>query len=175
MAQPYVGEIRMFAGNFAPVGWMLCLGQLMPISEYTALFNAIGTTYGGDGTTTFALPDLRGRAPLHQGSLSGNTFNIGQKGGVENVDLTVAQIPAHTHALVASNNNATTTNPANNLLSNSGSLNLYVSSPPGMSTNPQNISPVGGSQSHDNMQPFLVINFIILVSPPPDSIFPSQS
>ena len=98
MAQPYVGEIRMFAGNFAPAGWMFCEGQLLPISEYETLFQLIGTTYGGDGQSTFALPDLRGRIPLHQG----NGFILAETGGVETVTLTVSQIPAHNHALLAS-------------------------------------------------------------------------
>src|SRR5579872_353390 len=97
MAQPYVGEIRMFAGNFAPAGWMFCEGQLLPISEYETLFNLIGTTYGGDGQSTFAFPDLRGRIPLHQG----NGFTLAETGGVETVTLTVSQIPSHSHAALA--------------------------------------------------------------------------
>src|SRR5882672_462927 len=103
MAQPYVGEIRMFAGNFAPAGWMFCEGQLLPISEYETLFNLIGTSYGGDGQSTFALPDLRGRLPLHQG----NGFTLAETGGAETITLTVSQIPAHTHALLGTNNTAT--------------------------------------------------------------------
>src|SRR5689334_17233619 len=97
MAQPYVGEIRMFGGNFAPVGWAFCNGALLPISENETLFNLIGTTYGGDGQSTFALPDLQGRFPMHQGTLAGTTFTIGEKGGVETVTLTVNQIPTHSH------------------------------------------------------------------------------
>src|SRR5439155_25945975 len=112
MAQPYVGEIRMFAGNFAPAGWMFCEGQLLPISEYETLFNLIGTTYGGDGQSTFALPDLRGRIPLH----FGNGFTLAETGGVETVTLTASQIPAHTHPLVASGPAANQTNPTGNLL-----------------------------------------------------------
>src|SRR5438309_4401316 len=102
MAQPYVGEIRMFAGNFAPAGWMFCEGQLLPISEFETLFNLIGTSYGGDGQSTFALPDLRGRIPLHMG----NGFSLAETGGAEQITLTVSQIPAHTHALVATDNAA---------------------------------------------------------------------
>src|SRR6516165_9248553 len=102
MAQPYVGEIRMFAGNFAPAGWMFCEGQLLPISEYETLFNLIGTTYGGDGQSTFALPDLRGRLPLHQGS----GYVIGQSGGAETVTLTTQQMPVHSHSLMASSDSA---------------------------------------------------------------------
>src|SRR4030095_8834409 len=102
MAQPYVGEIRMFAGNFAPAGWMFCEGQLLAIASNDTLFNLIGTTYGGDGQTTFALPDLRGRLPIHQG----NGFILAETGGVESVTLTVPEIPAHSHAFRASSNNA---------------------------------------------------------------------
>src|SRR5581483_1808798 len=109
MAQPYVGEIRMFAGNFAPAGWMFCDGQLLPISEYETLFNLIGTTYGGDGQETFALPDLRGRLPLHQG----NGFILAETGGAEEVTLTASQLPAHNHALLASTSPGTENSPAN--------------------------------------------------------------
>src|ERR1700716_1229236 len=110
MAQPYVGEVRMFAGNFAPTGWMFCEGQLLPISEYETLFNLIGTTYGGDGQSTFALPDLRGRLPMH----FGNAFVQAQTGGAEEVTLTVSQIPAHTHAELVLDGLATQTNPSGN-------------------------------------------------------------
>src|SRR5690242_21043268 len=121
MAQPYVGEIRMFAGNFAPAGWAFCEGQLLPISENQTLFQLIGTTYGGDGQSTFALPDLRGRVPIHQGtdSANGTSFAIGETGGVETVTLTTAQIPVHTHALAATNAAGTQLNPGGNLLANS--------------------------------------------------------
>src|SRR6266481_7475958 len=111
MAQPYVGEIRMFAGNFAPAGWMFCEGQLLPISEYETLFNLIGTTYGGDGQSTFALPDMRGRLPLHQG----NGFVLAETGGAEEITLTVNQIPAHTHALLASTGAGTQNAPNNSV------------------------------------------------------------
>src|SRR6516164_9531207 len=112
MAQPYVGEVRMFAGNFAPAGWMFCEGQLLPISEYETLFNLIGTTYGGDGQSTFALPDLRGRVPLH----FGNGFTLAETGGVETVTLTISQIPAHSHAFLASGDQTTTPNASGNVL-----------------------------------------------------------
>ena len=114
MAQPYVGEIRMFAGNFAPAGWMFCEGQLLPISENETLFQLIGTTYGGDGESTFALPDLRGRLPLHQG----NGLILAETGGAEEVTLTVNQIPAHTHAALGSTNTGTGTQASNSVLSN---------------------------------------------------------
>src|SRR6201996_2879938 len=106
MAQPYVGEIRMFAVNFEPAGWMFCEGQLLPISEYETLFNLIGTTYGGDGQSTFQLPDLRGRIPVHVGTGAGSTYTLAQSAGAETVTLTTQQIPAHSHPLVASTNNA---------------------------------------------------------------------
>src|ERR1700745_376471 len=112
MAQPYVGEIRMFAGNFAPAGWMFCEGQLLPISEYETLVNLIGTTYGGDGQSTFALPDLRGRIPMH----FGNGFTLAESGGAEEITLTVAQTPAHSHAFLASSDTANTPNPGTNVL-----------------------------------------------------------
>src|ERR671918_111973 len=112
MAQPYVGEIRMFAGNFAPTGWMFCEGQLLPISENETLFQLIGTTYGGDGESTFAVPDLRGRIPIHQGS----GFILAETGGAEEITLTVSQIPAHTHPFLVNGANGTATNPQNNLM-----------------------------------------------------------
>src|SRR5436309_793108 len=110
MAQPYVGEIRIFAGNFAPAGWMFCQGQLLPISENETLFNLIGTTYGGDGQSTFALPDLQSRVPIHQG----NGFTLAETGGVESVTLTVNQIPAHSHPLLGTTTIATATGPGGN-------------------------------------------------------------
>src|SRR5437773_6348776 len=116
MAQPYVGEIRIFAGNFAPAGWMFCDGQLLPISENETLFNLIGTTYGGDGQTTFALPDLRGRLPIHQGTdPAGNTYILAESGGVEQVTLTTNQIPTHTHPLLTTGTVAGQLNPTGNL------------------------------------------------------------
>src|SRR5947209_11265708 len=121
MAQPYVGEIRMFAGNFAPAGWMFCEGQLLPISENETLFNLIGTTYGGDGQSTFALPDLRGRLPLH----FGNGFTLAETGGVETVTLTVQQIPAHTHPMAASTGPGNSNAPAGNLTGQSAAVKIY--------------------------------------------------
>src|SRR5205814_7969235 len=121
MAQPYVGEIRIFAGNFAPAGWMFCEGQLLPISEHETLFQLIGTTYGGDGQPTFNLPDLRGRIPLHQGtsSSSGTTYQLAEQGGVETVTLTTQQIPQHNNSLIATTATGTGANPGGNLLANS--------------------------------------------------------
>ena len=167
MAQPYVGEIRMFAGNFAPAGWMFCEGQLVAISEQETLFNLIGTTYGGDGQSTFALPDLRGRIPLHMG----NGFIIGEPGGVESVTLTVPQIPQHTHALLASTAQGTQVTPGGNVLANSFQVTPYINDVALDNMNPAAISPVGGSQPHNNFQPYLCVDFIISLF----GIFPSQN
>ena len=166
MAQPYVGEIRMFAGNFEIAGWMYCDGQLLPIAENETLFQLIGTTYGGDGQSTFALPDLRGRIPIHQG----NGFILAESGGVETVTLTVNQIPAHTHALLASGDNGNAVNPANNVTANSQGAKPYIEDAPNNNMAPQATSTVGGSQPHDNFQPYLCINYIISlfgIFPPP--------
>src|SRR5439155_9230170 len=146
MAQPYVGEIRMFAGNFAPAGWMFCEGQLLPISENETLFNLIGTTYGGDGQSTFALPDLRGRVPLHQG----NGFILAETGGAEEVTLTVQQIPAHAHALLGSNDIANSPNPSQSLLARSGQVNAFISGGPSVAMSPQFLGSIGGNQPHTN-------------------------
>jgi microcystin-dependent protein len=169
MAQPYVGEIRMFAGNFAPAGWMFCEGQLLPISENETLFQLIGTTYGGDGQSTFALPDLRGRLPLHQG----NGFILAETGGEEQITLTVNQIPAHTHAALGSTNTGTGTQASNNVLSNLlGATNsAYGTDAPLTNMSAQSLSPVGGSQPHTNLQPFLCVDFIISLF----GIFPSPT
>src|SRR5579872_6331435 len=127
MGQPYVGEIRMFAGNFAPAGWMFCEGQLLPISEFETLFNLIGTTYGGDGQSTFALPDLRGRVPIH----FGNGFTLAETGGVEEVTLTVNQIPAHNHAFLVSSSFGTASTASGNVLGQTQAIKLYDSAAPG--------------------------------------------
>jgi microcystin-dependent protein len=167
MAQPYVGEIRMFAGNFAPVGWMFCEGQLLPISENETLFQLIGTTYGGDGESTFALPDLRGRVPIHQG----NGFILAETGGAEEITLTVNQIAAHSHPLLASSGPGVANTPANNLTSEVPSIRLYVQDSPSVNLNAQAITPVGGSQPHTNFQPYLCVDFIISLF----GIFPSPT
>ena len=157
MAQPYVGEIRMFAGNFAPAGWMFCEGQHLSISENETLFQLIGTTYGGNGQDTFALPDLRGRLPLHMG----NGFILAETGGVEEVTLTVSQIPAHSHSLLASTSAGTNTSPVINVLAESVVINPYIEDQANSNMNPDAVSAVGGSQPHTNFQPYLCINFII--------------
>lgn len=167
MAQPYVGEIRMFAGNFAPAGWMFCEGQLLPISENETLFNLIGTTYGGDGQSTFALPDLRGRLPLHMG----NGLILAETGGVEEITLTVNQIPAHSHPLLASGDPGNQVNTANDLTSNSQGAIPYIEDVATVNMSALAISPVGGSQPHTNFQLYLCINFIISLF----GIFPSPT
>jgi microcystin-dependent protein len=157
----------MFAGNFAPAGWMFCEGQLLPISEYETLFNLIGTTYGGDGQSTFALPDLRGRIPLHQG----NGFTLAETGGAETVTLTVQQLPAHSHALLGTSGAANATSPANNLLAQSLTVSLYNSGAPNTPMAPGTTGAVGGSQPHNNFQPYLCVDFIISLF----GIFPSPT
>lgn len=171
MADPYIGEIRMFAGNFAPVGWMFCEGQLIPISENDALFALIGTTYGGDGQETFALPDLRGRLPVHQGTGPGlSTRVIGELSGVETVTLTTNQIPAHTHGLQASTSEAETSQPNGNILAASDD-NLFTGLTPNTALNNAALNSVGGSQPHNNLMPSLCVSFIISLY----GIFPSQA
>ena len=165
MAQPYVGEIRMFGGNFAPAGWMFCAGQLIPISENETLFNLIGTTYGGDGQSTFALPDLQGRAPMHQGTFGGNSVIIGEQAGVESVTLTVNQIPQHTHAMNAAGA-ASSLTPQTNLLAVAASttvngLQTYAAPGALATLSPSMLQANVGSQPHDNMQPYLCVSFII--------------
>jgi len=166
LSQPYVGEIRMFGGNFAPVGWAFCSGQILPISENETLFNLIGTTYGGDGQSTFALPNLQSRLPIHVGT----GFALGQTGGSETVTLTVSQIPAHTHVPQANSGQGTASNPSGNVWAESP-LNNYSATAPSSAMNAAAIGSAGGSQPHDNMPPFLVVNFIISLF----GIFPSQS
>lgn len=166
MAQPYVGEIRLFAGNFAPAGWMFCEGQLLPISEYETLFNLIGTTYGGDGQSTFALPDLRGRIPVHQG----NGFNLAETGGAEEVTLTASQIPTHSHALLGSADPASARSLANGVFGRAPG-EAYASEFTPQVLSPQAVGPVGGSQPHNNFQPYLCVDYIISLF----GIFPSQT
>lgn len=167
MGQPYIGEIRIFAGNFAPAGWAFCDGALLPISENDALFALIGTTYGGDGQSTFALPDLRGRLPIHQG----NSYVVGQTGGVEEVTLTPQQIPAHTHAMFASSSTGTQSGAAGNVLASGSSISIYRNAMPTAAMSPQMIGPIGGNQPHQNVQPYVCVNYIISLF----GIFPSPN
>lgn len=167
MAQPYVGELRMFAGNFAPAGWMFCEGQLLPISENETLFQLIGTTYGGDGQSTFSLPDLRGRIPIHQG----NGFILAETGGAEEITLTVNQIPSHNHATLANSTAGNEPSPINNIWAAESVVNQYTSVNPVVATGSPSMSPTGGSQPHTNIQPYLCVDFIISLF----GIFPSET
>lgn len=167
MGQPYVGEIRMFAGNFAPVGWAKCEGQLLPISENEVLFQLIGTTYGGDGVNYFALPDLRGRIPIHQG----NGFILAETGGAEEITLTVNQIPAHSHVLLSTTSVAQQSQPEGNVPGWTTESKGYSTKNPTAWLAPFSVSSTGGSQPHTNFQPYLCVNFIISLF----GIFPSPS
>jgi microcystin-dependent protein len=176
MGQPFIGEIRMFGGNFAPAGWALCAGQVLPISENETLLQLIGTTYGGDGQSTFNLPDLQGRVPVHMGTArSGTNYTIGEKAGVESVTLTVNQLPSHNHPLLATASTPSLS-PSNALPATANStepgVNTYGPGT-GSSTNltASTILSDGGSQPHSNIQPILAINFIISLF----GIFPSQN
>jgi microcystin-dependent protein len=171
MSEPFVGEIRMFAGNFAPRGWAFCDGQLLAVSQNDALFSLLGTIYGGDGRTTFGLPDLRGRIPIHAGTGPGlSPRRLGSKGGAEKVTLTVNQQPSHGHPMQASTQNALQPNPQDNVLAQSTSQDLYVGDPPDVNMNAASITQVGGSRSHTNLMPFLCIHFIIALV----GIYPSR-
>ena len=167
MSQPFIGEIRLFGGNFAPAGWAFCNGQLLAISENDALFTLIGTTYGGDGESTFALPDLRGRVPIHVDT----GFVLGQNGGVEQVTLTTQQIPVHSHPLLASTAGGSSTNAAGNVTASSPSMDLYFQDVASASMNAAAVLPVGGSQPHENLQPYLCVSYIISLF----GIFPSPT
>lgn len=169
MAQPYVGEIRMFAGNFEPAGWMFCEGQILPISENETLFTLIGTTYGGDGESTFALPDLRGRSPLHQGG----GYVLAETGGVEEVTLTVNQMAAHSHPPLGSTKAGVTAKPSGGVWA-AWSDNLYGDTPPVnqlVAMDANSIGHTGGNQPHENMPPYLPVSFIISLF----GIYPPQT
>ena len=171
MTTPFIGSIKMFGGNFAPRNYAFCAGQLIPISQNDALFALIGTTYGGDGQNTFALPDLRGRTPIHRGTgPSGTTYLMGEVVGSETVTLTGTQLPAHTHVLGANSGPGNLPGPTGGVWAqSSGSQNYGPTVDTPMSSSAVGIA--GGSQPHDNMQPFLAINFIIALF----GIFPSQN
>jgi microcystin-dependent protein len=170
---PYVGEIRMFAGNFPPVGWEFCWGQTLPISENDVLFQLIGTTYGGDGQETFALPDLRGRVPVHmgQGPGAGAYRQVGEMAGVEQVTLTPQQIPGHSHVPVAGGSSGVRATPAGGVWAASPTARPYTDAAPDVALHPAALAPTGGSQPHDNMQPYLALDFIISLF----GVFPSQT
>lgn len=171
MSEPFVGEIRMFAGNFAPRGWAFCDGQLLAVSQNDALFSLLGTIYGGDGRTTFGLPDLRGRIPIHAGHGPGlSERRLGAKGGAEKVTLTTNQLPSHTHAMQASADGATTPNPQDAVLSEALTSTPYIQDVETVSLASSSITNVGGSRSHTNLMPFLCIHFIIALV----GIYPSR-
>ena len=172
MPEPYVGEIRMFAGNFAPNGWMFCEGQAMPISENEVLFQLIGTTYGGDGESTFNLPNLASRVPIHMGTgPDGTTYQLGEMAGTEQETLTVQQIPIHTHPFTASTAVANSNAPNNQVIAQSTQRAVYFEDNTTTNLAASSIGPAGGSQPHENTQPFLCINFIISLF----GVFPSQT
>ncbi len=173
MGSSYVGEIRMFAGNFAIQGWAFCDGSLLPISQYDTLFNLIGTTYGGDGQNTFALPDLRSRVPVHMGTGStGTTFQIGQSGGVEELTLNVTQLPVHNHSFVATGDAGSLSTPGGSTLARFAGHSAYIQAAPTAALGSQSLlASSGGGQPHDNLQPFLCVNFIISLF----GVFPSPT
>jgi len=169
---PYVGEIRMFAGNFAPNGWMFCEGQTLPIAENEVLFQLIGTTYGGDGEETFNLPNLASRVPIHMGTgKDGVTYQLGEMAGTEQETLTVQQIPSHTHPLTGSTTPSQVATPNGNVFGQSASIDWYIEDTTSVNMAANAIGPAGGSQPHENTQPFLCINFIISLF----GVFPSQT
>ena len=162
MSEPFIAEIRIFGGNFAPRGWAFCNGQLLPISQNTALFSLIGTVYGGDGRSTMALPNLQGRAPMHPGSGPGlSQRRLGETGGVETVTLTEAQIPTHAHKIVGSGRPAIQDDPAGRYPAAVSGFTPYGPSQSLANMAPEALSPAGGDDAHTNVQPFLVLNFII--------------
>ncbi|CAM2007924.1 phage tail protein [Acanthopleuribacter pedis] len=171
MSEPFIAEIRIFAGNFAPRSWAFCDGQLLPVSQNTALFSLIGTTYGGDGRSTTALPDLQGRVPMHPGRGPGLTSRrLGQRGGVEMVSLTEAQMPNHTHPMSGTRDRGDFTTPASGrslaraqIYGNASNTHVTMAS--------QSLPSAGGSQPHNNLQPFIAMNFIIALQ----GLYPSRS
>lgn len=171
MSEPFVGEIRMFAGNFAPRGWAFCDGQLLAVSQNDALFSLLGTIYGGDGRTTFGLPDLRGRIPIHAGHGPGlSERRLGAKGGAEKVTLTVNQMPSHGHPMQASSESATTANPQGEVLAETLTDRVYRPDSADTNMASSSITNVGGSRSHTNEMPFLCVHFIIALV----GIYPSR-
>lgn len=172
MSEPFVGEVRMFAGNFAPRGWAFCDGQLLAVSQNDALFSLLGTIYGGDGRTTFGLPDMRGRLAIHAGSGPGlSPRRLGAKAGSENETLTVNQLPSHNHSVNASDTAGSSTTPSGGFARDTSGSNIYVqnmTAPTNLSNS--GISSTGGSRSHTNLMPFLCVNYIIALF----GIYPSR-
>ncbi len=175
MAQPFLGEIRMFAGNFQVRGWAYCNGQLLAISQNDALFALLGTTYGGDGVNTFALPNLQSRVPIHVGTPAGGpTYVQGQLSGTENVTLLPVNLPAHSHTFTASNNSATLPAASGNVPAQTTTYQPYIVAPPNVTMAVNAVTPAtpaGGNQPHTNVQPYLAINFIIAL----EGVFPSRN
>jgi len=171
MANPFLGEIRMFGGNFAPARWALCNGQILPISQNTALFSLLGTQFGGNGTTTFALPNLQSRSPMHQGQGPGLSDRVmGEEAGTENVTLLSTMMPAHTHQVKAVGSAGTSTSPVGNSWASS-TTRPYSNQAPTTAMALGTLSPAGGNQPHDNLQPYLVITFIIALQ----GVFPARN
>jgi microcystin-dependent protein len=169
---PFVAEIRIFAGNFAPKGWAMCNGQLMPISQNTALFSLLGTTYGGDGKSNFALPNLQGRVPIHYDQGPGlSLYSIGQSGGVETITLQQSEMPSHNHALHAADAPGPLSGPAGNVLARSAAGSALYAGTPNTAMSPAALDPAGGGLPHNNMQPYLTLNYIIALQ----GIYPSRS
>jgi microcystin-dependent protein len=166
MSEPFLAEIKIISWNFPPKGWAFCNGQLLPINQNQALFSLLGTTYGGNGQTTFALPNLQGRTPLH----TGNGFNLGESAGEESHTLTIGEMPAHSHPAVGSSNTADQSSPVNNYWAASGAYTVFASSP-NEAMAPQLVGLAGGSQPHPNLSPYLVLNFVIALV----GIFPSRN
>ena len=167
MSEPFLGSIIMFGGNFAPRGWALCNGQILPIAQNTALFSLLGTTYGGNGQTTFALPDLRGRVPVHPGQGPGlSSYSLGQSAGAESITLTAAEMPAHTHSQPATNADQNTNRPNGAVPARGG---VYAGSTDGSAFDATTVA--GGSQPHSNLQPYLAVNYIIAL----EGIYPSRN
>ncbi|MFC3197129.1 phage tail protein [Parapedobacter deserti] len=179
--EPFLGQIMMVGFNFAPRGWAICDGRLLSIAQNTALFSLLGTTYGGDGRTTFALPDLRGRCAIGMGQGAGRSnYTQGETGGVENVSLISAQMPMHTHQLMASKENGTASDPTNAVIANNQVTiergktvagSAFIQGVPNTTMSPQTIQPVGGNQPHENRQPYIAMNYIIAL----EGIFPSRN
>lgn len=169
--QPFVGEVQIFAGNYAPTGWALCDGQLLPISQNTALFSLLGTNYGGNGISTFALPDLRGRAPIHPGQGNGlSNRNLGEVGGIEFITLTAAQIPSHTHTISGSAANGAADSPGGRVLARAPGAIPQYGATPNVDLAATAVGSSGGGQPHNNLQPYLTLNYIIALQ----GIFPSR-
>lgn len=174
MADPFVAEIRIFPFNFPPKGWAFCDGQLLPLSQNTALFSLLGTTYGGNGKSNFALPDMQGNAPMHPGQGPGlSLHDLGEIGGSETVTLLESEIPSHAHAMMAATTAGNSRAPAGNVLSRSGNGNVYVppAGNPVVSMSPNALAPAGGDQPHNNMQPYLTLNFCIALQ----GVFPPRT